>query len=268
MSLLHTFVLALVQGVTEFLPVSSSAHLILVPQLLGWQDQGVAFDAFIALGTLAAVVGYFWYDLWQITRHWFGQFCGEQSVEARAFARLGNLLIVATIPTVIVGFVLSDYVDSYLRSPLLIAVTTLIFGVLLGAADYWGSQRLSLSQIGYRAAVWYGLAQVLALIPGTSRSGITMTAGLMMGFDRQAAARFSFLMSVPVTLAAGTLACVKLVKSAQPVEWSVLGVGFGVSALAGFLCIKYFLHFLNRYGMWPHVIYRLCLAVVLLIVFL
>lgn len=264
----HAFILALVQGVTEFLPISSSAHLILVPEFLGWPDQGVAFDAFISLGTLAAVIAYFHRDLAAIVYYWFGQFRSARAPDPGQYARLGNLLIVATIPAVIAGFFLSDYVDDYLRHPLLIAGTTLVFGLLLGAADYFGRKTLALPQTGWRAALFYGLAQMLSLIPGVSRSGITMTAGLMMGFSREAAARFSFLMSIPITVAAGTLETVKMLRADAPLNWMALGTGFAVSAVAGYLCIKYFLHFLNRYGMWPHVIYRIGLSAVLLAVFL
>lgn len=267
METFHAFILALVQGATEFLPVSSSAHLILVPKFLGWPDQGVAFDAFISLGTLAAVVSYFRRDLAAIFHHWFAQFRTSRPADPEQYARLGNLLILATIPAVIVGFFLSDYVDSHLREPRLIAITSLIFGLLLGAADWFGRKQRPLAQTGWRAALVYGLAQALSLIPGVSRSGITMTAGLAMGFDRQAAARFSFLMSIPITVAAGTLETVKMLRADAALNWSALTVGFVVSAVAGYLCIKYFLHFLNRYGMWPHVIYRVALSALLLAVF-
>lgn len=268
METFHAFILALVQGVTEFLPISSSAHLILVPEFLGWPDQGVAFDAFISLGTLAAVVSYFHRDLAAIVYHWFGQFRRNRTPDPEQYAQLGNWLIVATIPAVIAGFFLSDYVDGYLRNPLLIAGTTLFFGVLLGAADYVGRKVRPLSQTGFRGAWIYGAAQALSLIPGVSRSGITMTAGLMMGFSREAAARFSFLMSIPITVAAGTLETVKMLRADAPLNISALAVGFIVSAVAGYLCIKYFLHFLNRYGMWPHVVYRIALSAVLFIVFI
>ncbi|MDO5090590.1 MAG: undecaprenyl-diphosphate phosphatase [Cardiobacteriaceae bacterium] len=267
METFHAFILALVQGATEFLPVSSSAHLILVPKFFDWPDQGVAFDAFISLGTLLAVIAYFRRDLAAIFYHWFAQFRRERPADPGQYARLGNLLILATIPAVVVGFFLADYVDDYLRSPRLIAITSLVFGLLLGAADWFGRKRLTLAQTGWRAALVYGLAQALSLIPGVSRSGITMTAGLAMGFDRQAAARFSFLMSIPITVAAGTLASVKMLASDAPLDWAALGTGFVASAVAGYLCIKYFLHFLNRYGMWPHVVYRILLSALLLAVF-
>lgn len=264
----HAFILAIVQGLTEFLPVSSSAHLILVPRFLGWPDQGVAFDVFISLGTLAAVISYFYLDLAAIFYHWCMQFRKNRPEDPQHYARLGNLLILATLPAVAVGFFLADYVDGYLRDPRIIAGTTLGFGLLLGAADWFGRKTLTLPQTGWRAALIYGLAQALSLIPGVSRSGITMTAGLMMGFDRQAAARFSFLMSIPITVAAATLETVKMLNDPMPRDWAALWVGFIVSAIAGYLCIKYFLHFLNRYGMWPHVLYRIVLSVILFIVFI
>lgn len=267
MQTFHAFVLAFVQGATEFLPISSSAHLVLVPRFLGWPDQGVGFDVFISLGTLAAVVAYFRHDLLAIAYHWLQQFNKQRPADPEHYARLGNLLILATIPAVIVGFFLSDYVDAYLRKPVHIAWTTLVFGLLLGIADWLGRKTYALPQTGWRAALVYGLAQALSLVPGVSRSGITMTAGLMMGFSRQAAARFSFLMSIPITVAAATLETTKMLNSAAPQNWLALGVGFVVSAIVGYLCIKYFLHFLNRYGMWPHVLYRVVLAGVLFAVF-
>lgn len=268
MDTVHAFILAIVQGLTEFLPVSSSAHLILVPRFLGWPDQGVGFDVFISLGTLTAVVAYFRRDLAAIFYHWFRQFGKNCPADPQQYARLGNLLIFATLPAVVCGFFLSGYVNEYLRNPLLIAGTTLVFGLLLGVADMLGRKSLLLAQTGWRAALIYGLAQALSLIPGVSRSGITMTAGLMMGFSREAAARFSFLMSIPITVAAATLETGKLLQSDVPQDWTALWTGFIVSAIAGYLCIKYFLHFLNRYGMWPHVLYRIALSAVLFIVFI
>lgn len=267
METFHAFILAIIQGITEFLPVSSSAHLILVPKFLGWADQGVAFDVFISLGTLAAVVGYFYRDLLAISYHWCMQFRKNRPEDPEQYARLGNLLILATLPAVAAGFVLSDYVDDYLRNPLLIAGTTLVFGLLLGAADWLGRKTRPLRATGWRAALIYGAAQALSLIPGVSRSGITMTAGLFMGFSREAAARFSFLMSIPITVAAATLETAKMLNNPTPPDWGALWVGFAVSAVAGYLCIKYFLYFLNRYGMWPHVAYRVLLSAVLFAVF-
>ncbi|MBV7435449.1 undecaprenyl-diphosphate phosphatase [Cardiobacteriaceae bacterium TAE3-ERU3] len=267
MTITQAIVLALVQGLTEFLPVSSSAHLILVPKLFGWPDQGLAFDVIVHVGTLVAVIAYFRHDLWQIIRHWFTQFSRNRH-DPNGYARLGNLIILATIPTGIIGLLADDYVDLYLRSPLVIAASTLVFGIALGLADRYGKRLMDIAKTTPLQAVVYGLAQAIALIPGTSRSGITMTAGLMMGFTREAAARFSFLMSIPIITLAGLLKAKDLIEQPQAVDMAPLFVGLIVSALSAYLCIAAFMKLLAKTGMMPYVIYRIVLAIVLLWVFL
>lgn len=267
MTITQAIVLALVQGFTEFLPVSSSAHLILVPKLFGWPDQGLAFDVIVHVGTLIAVVIYFRHDLWQILRHWFRQFSAQKH-DPHGYARLGNLIILATIPTGIIGLLADDVVDGYLRSPLVIAASTLVFGIALGVADRFGKRLLSIEQTSPWRAVVYGLAQAIALIPGTSRSGITITAGLMMGFSREAAARFSFLMSIPIITLAGLLKTKEWMDQPHAIDAAPLVVGFIFSALSAYLCITVFMKLLTRTGMLPYVGYRIVLAGVLLWVFL
>lgn len=267
MTIIEAIVLALVQGITEFLPVSSSAHLILVPELLGWDDQGLAFDVIVHVGTLTAVIAYFRQDLWQIIQHWLRQFSGQRA-DPQGYARLGNLLILATIPTGIIGLLLNDYVDEYLRSPLVIAASTLVFGLLLGVADYYGKRIKPIEKITAKHALLFGLAQATALIPGTSRSGITLTLGLALGYTREAAARFSFLMSIPIILLAGGLKTLELIQSDEPVPVLAMVVGFVVSALAAYVCIALFMKLLARIGMMPYVIYRVLLALFLVVVFI
>ena len=262
MDILQTVILALIQGITEFLPISSSGHLILPAQLLGWTDQGLAFDVAVHLGTLTAVIVYFWKDLLAIAKDWLGSLVGRGTTDN---SRLGWYLIFATLPAVVFGLILKQTgLDEAMRSVAVIAGTTLIFGALLGWADRKGTKVQALDTLTFRQAMLIGFAQALALIPGTSRSGITMTAALMMGFTRDAAARFSFLLSIPVIVGAGSLLTLDLVKGTESVDWQVLALGTLVSAISAWLCVHFFLAFINRIGLMPFVIYRMILGVVLL----
>lgn len=252
--------LAIIQGLTEFLPISSSAHLILPSQLFGWSDQGLAFDVAVHIGSLGAVLFAFRHEVWRILHAWFTQF-GERGQTPES--RLGWAIIIATIPAVIFGLLIEDWVESAGRSVLVIATTTIIFGVLLGIADKRGSRIQPIEKMTLKTALLIGLAQAIALIPGTSRSGITMTAALMLGFTRQAAARFSFLLSIPLILAAGSLKGLELAQSGTATQWHEIFLGIVFSFVAAWLCIKLFLAALDKIGMMPFVIYRLLLGVVL-----
>ena len=265
MALWMALILALVQGITEFLPISSSAHLILPSQLLGWPDQGLAFDVAVHLGTLSAVCLHYRSDL---ARMFAG--AGRGLVERRLNddLRLGLLVVWATIPAVVLGFAFKDWVETAARSAEVITVTTLVFGVLLWVADRVGPRRLTLAHLGWMAALMVGLAQAVALIPGTSRSGITITAALLLGYTRTEAARFSFLLSIPVILGAALLKGKDLVTATQAVDWTLMATGFAVSAVTAWLAIVFFLRLLERVGMLPFVIYRLLLGAVLLMVLL
>ncbi len=265
MELIQITILALVQGVTEFLPISSSAHLILVPVLTGWQDQGLAFDVAVHIGTLVAVVGYFRHEVVKMLSEWGGSLAGK---EMTPDARLAWAVGLGTIPVGLVGLLLNGPIELYLRSPLVIATTTILFGLLLWWADRMGQQRVDEHQMGWRVVAVVALAQALALIPGTSRSGITITAGLMMGLTRQGAARFSFLLSIPVILLAGGLETMELIERGDEVEWGALLMGILLSALSAYLCIHYFLKLLDRVGMLPFVLYRLLLGGLLLLLYL
>ncbi len=264
MSDLQLLVLAIVQGITEFLPISSSAHLILVPRLLGWPDQGLAFDVSVHVGTLSAVVWYFRDELWVMTRDWFASLVQRRQT---GDSRLAWAVIVGTIPVGVVGLLFGDLVETWLRSPLVIAATTLLFGLLLWWSDRTGHGQRSEHQLRWRDIWVIGCAQALALVPGTSRSGITMTAGLMLGLDRNGAARFSFLLSIPVIVLAGGLKTLELIGSDAAVDWRSLLLGALLSALSAYLCIHLFLKLLQRLGMTPFVIYRLLLGAFLLVVF-
>jgi undecaprenyl-diphosphatase len=256
--------LAIIQGLTEFLPISSSAHLILVPKLLGWQDQGLLFDVSVHVGTLLAVLAYFRGDLWTIARAWWHSITGVGKSEE---SQLAWAVIWATVPAALVGVLTEDWIESHLRSALVIAASTGLFALALAWAD--SGVRGSRSELGlrWRDILIIGSAQALALIPGTSRSGITITAGLMMGMSRSAASRFSFLLSIPLIAAAGSLKAFKLATEPAQIEMSLLLIAILISAATAFACITTFLHFIERVGMWPFVFYRLALAGLLLVLF-
>lgn len=264
MDLVQLVVLALVQGVTEFLPISSSAHLILVPVLTGWGDQGLAFDIAAHVGTLVAVVGYFRREVAALVRGGLAPLAGGAS---GAHGRLAWLLVLATIPVGLGGLAFKDIVETTLRAPAIIAWASIAFGLLLWGADRVGARHRDETTLGWRGALLIGAFQALALVPGTSRSGITMTAGLLLGLDREAAARFAFLLAIPVVALSGLLQVVELAESELAVAWGALALTAALAALAAWLCIHLFLRFIARIGMAPFVIYRVALGAVLLIVF-
>ncbi|HJS21446.1 MAG TPA: undecaprenyl-diphosphate phosphatase [Steroidobacteraceae bacterium] len=264
MDALHVIVLAIIQGITEFLPISSSGHLILVPHFLHWPDQGLAFDAAIHIGTLAAVILYFRVQLTQMASAWFGSLRTRQLTPD---ARLAWAVLWGTIPVGLAGLLFNDYIEKNFRSPLLVATTLSLYGILLWLADRQGRRTRDEYSVNWRDAVVIGIAQALALVPGTSRSGVTMTAGLTLGFTREAAARYSFLLAVPGTALAALLECWKMSQVAEAVDWQAVMLGIAVAAASGFLCIHFLLRFIQRIGMWPFTIYRLLLAAVIVYVF-
>ncbi len=264
MDTIQIIILAIVQGLTEFLPISSSAHLILIPPLVGWPDQGLEFDVAVHLGTLIAVMVYFRQQISTMLVAWFYSLLGR-GVDAEAKLAWGIAL--ATVPVCLAGLLLKGYIESDLRSPLVIAWATILFGLLLWAADAFARRRYSEAQMSWRHYLLIGVAQVLALIPGTSRSGITMTAALMLGFEREVAARFSFLLSIPVILLSAGLVSKDLLITTQTVDWVSLGLGTLVSGACAFICIHFFLKWIQQIGMLPFVVYRIALGGVLLLVF-
>jgi len=265
MDILHAVVLALVQGLTEFLPISSSAHLILVPVLLGWEDQGLAFDVAVHFGTLTAVVAYFRRELHGMSVSWFDSLRTRNPDEE---AVLAWAVLIGTIPLGLAGLMFHTEIETHLRSPLVIASTTILFGLALWYADARSAQtRCEYRMGGWRVAA-IAFSQVLALIPGTSRSGATITAGLLVGLERKAAARFSFLLSVPAIAMAALYETKNLLEASDAVDWTAMGIGVALSALSAYACIHYFLKLLDRVGMLPFVIYRMFLGVVLFALYL
>ena len=261
MDLFQAIALALMQGFTEFLPISSSAHLILVPKMVeGWQDQGLAFDVAVHVGTLSAVMLYFRREVTEMSVDWVASL---KSRKQTMNSRLAWAVLLGTIPVGLAGLIFKDYIELNLRSPTVIAIATIGFGLLLWWADYSSKRHRDEYTISIVDVIVIGCAQALALIPGTSRSGATMTAGLLMGLSREASARFSFLLSIPVIVLAGGLKFLDLVKQSAPVEWSLMIIGTVLAAVTAYLCIHYFLALLDRIGMLPFVIYRLVLGGVL-----
>lgn len=259
---LQVIALAVLQGITEFLPISSSAHLILLPRFVDWPDQGLAFDLAVHVGTLTAVIFYFRRELARMTVDWVASLRARRTVGE---SRLAWAVLWGTIPVGLVGVALNGGAEASLRRPDLIAATTILFGLLLFVADRRPGPR-SEHQLRWRDVFAVGCAQALALIPGTSRSGVTMTAGLLLGLSREGAARFSFLLAIPVTALAGGLKAFEVTANAVPVEWLKFAVGTAIAAVTAFLTIHYFLKWLTRYGMWPYVVYRLLLGMVIVAV--
>jgi undecaprenyl-diphosphatase len=255
---LHAIVLAIVQGLSEFLPISSSGHLVLVPYLFGWQDQGLAFDVAVHVGTLFAVVTYFRRELLAMTKAWLGSFAGGGMTPD---ARLAWYVIVGTIPVGLAGLVFGTLIEEKLRNPVAVATTLTVFGALMWLADRLGRRERDEHSLGWRDAVLIGLAQALALMPGTSRSGVTMTMARALGLTREAAARFSFLLAVPGIAMAGGYEGLKLVAGAgNGTDWGVIALAVAVAAATGYLCIAWLLRVINRIGFAPFAIYRFAVA--------
>ena len=269
MEVFQIVILALVQGVTEFLPISSSAHLLLPSSLLGWPDQGLAFDVAVHVGSLLAVIIYFRDDILRLISAWFGGFNRDRelSISQQQDCRLAWFIILATIPAGLAGLLFNDFIEAHLRSIAVVALTTIVFGLLLLAADSRHSRVLdsnvkTLANLTVKTVIFIGICQAFALIPGTSRSGVTITAALFLGIGRTDAARFSFLLSIPIIVLSGGFKALELLNESS-VPWLELLLGASLSAISAYACIHYFLSYINRLGMLPFVIYRLGLGGVL-----
>lgn len=269
MEILSAIVLGIIQGLTEFLPISSSAHLILVPWFFGWEPEGLVFDVALHVGTALAVLAFFARDWIRLAR--------ETVLGLKERAPLGNadrklawLLVVASIPAAVAGLWLEKLVETRLRSPLITVFTLAGLALLLWYAERRGRQSRPMARYSWGDAVWIGIAQAIALVPGVSRSGVTMTTALLRDSDRVSAARFSFLLSTPVIVGAGLLQGYRLLAAGEGAGagWPVLLAGVVAAAVTGFLCIKFFLRYLQRNSFTPFVIYRLVLAAVVLALYL
>jgi undecaprenyl-diphosphatase len=282
MDYLAAAVLGLIQGLTEFLPISSSAHLILVPWIFGWEPQSMTFDVSLHLGTAVAVLAYFWREWIELGRETVrGLLQGKPFGNAQR--RFAWFLFVGTIPAVVVGLRFERFVEQNLRSPLVPATTLVVFAVYLFVAERRGSQSRGFDQFGLIDSVWIGIGQALALIPGISRSGVTIGTGLFRGLDRASSTRFSFLLSMPVIVGAALLEGIHLLQAIRDpaalvghpgisgpvsVKLDVLAVGVLSAGLTGFLCIRYFLRYVQTRSFTPFVLYRIFLACVVLVFYM
>ena len=260
---LQVVILAIVQGLTEFLPISSSGHLVLVPVFFGWTDQGLAFDVAVHFGSLIAVLIFFRSDIHALLRGGV-QVLGANVKTIESRMALGIAL--GTIPAALAGLLLADWIEANLRSPAIIVFTLSGYAVLMMLADRFGRRTREISSVRISDAFLIGVAQALALVPGTSRSGVTITAAMALGFERQDAARFSFLLAVPVILLATLYSLIGLVNVDTAVAWGQLAIGVLVSAIVAYLSIEFFMRFVSRIGLMPFAIYRLVLAAVILYV--
>jgi|SRR5687768_16008216 len=267
MTAFQAVVLAIVQAVTEFLPISSSGHLILVPRLLGWPDQGLSFDVATHAGTLLAVLLYFRRDVADLIVGFLTDKPRSLHVDF-APRPLAWGIALGTIPAGIAGLLFEAWIASEARIPLLIAGTAIFYGLLLGFADRRGEKYKDIASLAWSDAMLIGIAQALALVPGTSRSGITITAALLLGFTRPAAARFSFLLSIPITAAACILDGVNLIQGeVDPAQYAPMALGLAVSAIVGYGVIAGLLVWLRRQPLTIFVVYRVLLGLALLAVF-
>ena len=278
MTILQALTLGIIQGITEFLPISSSGHLIFVPHIFGWSDQGLTFDVIVHLGSLIAVVVYFREILWRIVRAFF--FAGGQTIppsdgiparggtdNRQQDRKLGWLLLLSIIPALITGL-LFEVLDIEIRSPLVVAIGLIGWGIVLGIADKFSNQKLVTSNqqsVTFGKALFIGCAQAVALIPGTSRSGITMTAGLFSKLSKKAAAEFSFLMSVPVIVIAGALKVVQFVKAGgEAIAFAPLVIGFFAAAASGYVAIWGLMKIIEKWSFMPFVVYRVAVGILIL----
>ena len=256
-------VLAIVQGVTEFLPISSSGHLILVPQFYCWPDQRLTMDVAAHVGTLLAVLVYFWRDLFSMSQGAYKVLRGKRDPRVR----LIGLLLVAAIPALASGYAADKYLADMLRSPLVVAGALIGFGILLYLADKIGLTVRRIEHMSWGNALAIGLFQCLAFIPGTSRAGVTMTMARLIGFERPDAARFSFLLSIPTIAAAGLYKGWQLLQTADAAALRHAGLMVTLSAIAGFLAIAFLMYWVRRASFTPFVVYRIGVGLFVLYVF-
>lgn len=271
-SLVHALILGIVQGLTEFLPISSSAHLILIPRLLGWQDpliDSAAFDVMLHMGTLLALLAYFWRDLIRLLLAWVGS-VRDRRIGGDPDRRLAWLLVVSVVPAALLGAALEGFFERTFRDQYAwIALFILVGAGLLWLGERRGQRRRGLDEMVWRDAATIGVAQALALFPGVSRSGITIASGLLLGLEREAAARFSFLMAVPVIAGAGLFKARDLVgQDLGGAQGDQLAVGIAAATASGFLAIALLLRFLRTNPTTVFIVYRVALAAVVVVAWL
>lgn len=258
MTILQAVILGLAQGLGEFLPISSSAHLVLIPWLFRWTDPGLTFDVALHVGTLVAVIIYFWKDWWQLI---IKGFTDARSVKGRLFW----YLVAASVPGALSGFLLEDKAETVFRSPILIAAMLILMGILLYWADRRSAKKIEINHITFGTSIFIGISQALAIVPGVSRSGITMTTGLLMGLNREGAARFSFLLSTPIIFGAAMVKLPGVISNSSVINVNFV-IGMLVSCITGIAGIGFLLRYVQTKDFLPFVWYRFILGAVVIMI--
>ncbi|MBL3687162.1 undecaprenyl-diphosphate phosphatase [Leucobacter zeae] len=262
MGIFEAILLGIIQGLTEFLPVSSSAHLRIASELMGIGDAGAAFTAITQIGTEAAVIVFFWRDIVRIIGRWFRSLSGKTVRRNDPDALMGWWIILGSIPIVVLGLLFQDQIDTTFRSLWIVATMLIVFGVLLGIADRIGRKTRPLEQLTWKHGLAYGFAQALALIPGVSRSGGTITAGLVMGYKREAAARYSFLLAIPAVLGSGFYKLFKEVREPSGgAPMSMTLIATAIAFIVAIFVIKFFMGYISKRSFMPFVVYRIALGI-------
>lgn len=266
MDLFQALILGIVQGATEYIPVSSSAHLVIVPWLLGWPDPSFQFEVLVQWGTLVGVFVFFWRDIWAISRAVLVGIWQRQPL-ATFEAKLGWLVVVATIPAVVLGLALKDYFEAAYAAPVFAGGLLILTALLLVIAERYGSRTLELERMSWLDAIIVGFWQAAAMLPGISRSGATISGAVLRGYKRPAAARFSFLISIPALLGAGVLAMKDLLEAGSlGQELPAITVGFVAATVAGYVCIRWLLHYLQRHSLYIFAVYCAIFSVITIVV--
>lgn len=263
MSWFEAIVLGIIQGLTEFLPISSSAHLLILSQIFGWDDPGAAFTAVTQIGTESAVLIYFRHDIARIISTWFRSLYTPE-LRGQIDARMGWYVIIGTLPIAIIGFTFSDQIETAARNLYLVSVVLIVFGIILGIADRVGAKTRELETLSIRSGLLFGLGQALALIPGVSRSGATITTGLFMGFTREAATRYAFLLAIPAVMASGLYQATKIGEEAN-VPWGPTILATVIAFVIGYLVIAWLIKYVATNSYLPFVIYRVALGSLVLV---
>ena len=259
----EAIVLGVVQGLTEFLPISSSAHLLIVSQLFGWEDPGAAFTAVSQIGTESAVIWYFRKDIWRIITTWVRSLTNSD-LRSSIDARMGWYVIVGTIPIGILGYTFRDQIETVARNLWLVASTLIIFGLILGLADRLGRKTKAIEELNARDGILYGFGQALALIPGVSRSGASISMGLALGYTREAATRYAFLLAIPAVMASGLFEATQIGSGPAP-EWGPTILATVIAFVVGYAVIAWLIRYISTNSYMPFVIYRLCLGTLIFV---
>jgi undecaprenyl-diphosphatase len=257
-------VLGVIQGLTEFLPISSSAHLRIFPELFGWGDPGAAFTAVIQIGTELAVLIFFWKDIWRIFTTWLRSLF-QPEYRGHLDARMGWYIIIGSLPIVVLGILLKDAIESHFRSLWIVGTMLIVLGIVLGIADRVGGTSRQIKQMTLRDAVLMGLAQACALIPGVSRSGATLSMGRFLGYDREAATRYAFLLAIPAVIGAGVFELKDIPGETNPYGWGPTIVATVVSFVVGYAAIAWLLRWVSTRSYTPFVVYRVALGALVLV---